>query len=183
MKKLVFITLSVWITAGLQAKDYSVALPSNNLVVRVSVDRQTSYSVFFHGKELIVPSAVSMALSDGSVLGKDAKVKREKTGREAKIIGELVQHIRNLRATNCLMDFCYTADGRLGGCINQSTRIWDIAGPALLVEEAGGVFTDAQGLPIQYMLNESDYGKNYTVAGSNKTLHVQIIQLIKNTEL
>jgi len=79
MKKLFFITLTVLITTGLQAKDYSVASPSNNLEVLVSVDGQITYAVFFHGQEFISPSAVSITLNDGSVLGRDAEVKRAKT--------------------------------------------------------------------------------------------------------
>ena len=62
-----------------------------------------------------------------------------KTERESIIIQNLVKNIRNLRATNCIVDFCYTADGKLGASVNQTTKIWDIAGPALLIEEAGGV--------------------------------------------
>jgi myo-inositol-1(or 4)-monophosphatase len=131
------------------------------------------------------PVVVSQESSLKNVLfsyGIDYSEDPGKTDREVKIIGELVQRIRNLRTTNCLMDFCYIADGRIGGCINQSTRIWDIAGPALIVEEAGGVFTDIQGEPVQYAMNASDYGKNYPVVGTTKKLHASIIQLIKNTE-
>ena len=47
-----------------------------------------------------------------------------KTESETKVIGQLVKNIRNLRGTNCLIDFCYTADGKLGACINQTTKIW-----------------------------------------------------------
>ncbi|MBN1820867.1 MAG: inositol monophosphatase [Prolixibacteraceae bacterium] len=103
------------------------------------------------------------------------------TDFHSKIFRELVKNTRNIRATNCLLDFCYTADGRLGGCINQITKIWDIAGPQLIIEEAGGVFTNTDGTPIKYSLNKTNYNKNYTVAGSNKVLHPQIIELIKNT--
>ena len=74
------------------------------------------------------------------------------TDYHAKIFGELVKSTRNIRATNCLIDFCYTADGRIGGCINQATKIWDIAGPGLIVEEAGGVFTNIDGTPLKLSL-------------------------------
>ncbi|NQU87233.1 MAG: inositol monophosphatase [Mariniphaga sp.] len=102
-----------------------------------------------------------------------------KTDREAKIFGELVKNTRNLRTANCLIDFCYTADGRIGGCINQATKIWDIAGPGLIIKEAGGLFTDTFGKPLDYSINESNYNRNFTVAGGNKILHNQIIELIK----
>lgn len=103
-----------------------------------------------------------------------------KTEREAKIIQQLVLSIRNLRATNCLMDLCYTADGKLGACINQTTKIWDIAGPGLIIEEAGGKVSDIFGNPFDFSLSETNYTRNFTVACSNKILHPEIIRIIKS---
>jgi myo-inositol-1(or 4)-monophosphatase len=105
-----------------------------------------------------------------------------KTERETKLIGSLVKNIRNLRGTNCLIDFCYTADGRIGGCINQTTRIWDIAGPGLIIEEAGGKISDINGENIDYRLDEQNFSRNFTLIGANKVLHKQILTIIKNSE-
>lgn len=106
----------------------------------------------------------------------------KKTDAEARLFGEMVKNTRNLRATNCLIDFCYTAEGRVGGCINQATKIWDIAGPALIVEEAGGIFTCTSGKKLSFAANSNNYGRNYSVAGGNKWLHPQIIEIIENTK-
>lgn len=103
-----------------------------------------------------------------------------KTEREAKIIQQLVLSIRNLRATNCLMDLCYTADGKLGACINQTTKIWDIAGPGLIIEEAGGKVTDIHGNPFDFSLNEDNYSRNFTIACSNKILHPEIVRILNS---
>lgn len=102
-----------------------------------------------------------------------------KTDREAKLIGLLVKNVRNMRATNCLVDFCSTADSRIGGCINQTTKIWDIAGPGLIIKEAGGVVTDILGKYIDYAVDEKNYSHNFTIVGANKILHNQILNLIK----
>lgn len=102
-----------------------------------------------------------------------------KTDRESRIISSLVKKIRNLRSTNSLVDFCYTADGRLGGCVNQTTGIWDIAAPCLIIKEAGGVVTDCEGGEIDFQVNEKNYQKNFTIACSNKTLHPEIMKIIK----
>jgi len=91
----------------------------------------------------------------------------DKTNYETRIIGKLVQKIRNLRCTNSVTDFCYVADGRLGGCINQTTKIWDIAGPYLLIKEAGGIITDHVGNKIKFSLCEDTYAKNYTIMATN----------------
>lgn len=101
-----------------------------------------------------------------------------KTERETKIISQLVQNIRNLRSTNCLIDFCYTADGKLGASINQSTKIWDIAGPSLIIEEAGGKVSDVNGNPFDFSIDENNYARNFTIAASNKKLHGELIRII-----
>lgn len=108
---------------------------------------------------------------------------KTKTEFEVKIMKELVSNVRNLRATNSVVDFCYTADGRSGGFINQSTKIWDIAAPALIVQEAGGVVTDINGEPLNFKVNKSDYLRNFTIVGSNKTLHSKVLKLINRTNV
>jgi myo-inositol-1(or 4)-monophosphatase len=101
-----------------------------------------------------------------------------KTEQESIIMSRLVQNIRNLRSTNCVIDFCYTADGKLGACINQTTKIWDIAGPALIIEEAGGKVTDIQGNPLDFSTDENNFDRNFTIAASNQILHPKVIQII-----
>ncbi|GAB1452605.1 inositol monophosphatase family protein [Draconibacterium sp.] len=101
-----------------------------------------------------------------------------KTENESKIIGKLVKNIRNLRSTNCVIDFCYTADGKLGGCINQTTKIWDIAGPALIIEEAGGKVTDILGDPFDFSLDNTNYDRNFTIVCSNKILHPELVKIV-----
>ncbi|HSO87423.1 MAG TPA: inositol monophosphatase [Draconibacterium sp.] len=103
-----------------------------------------------------------------------------KTEREAKVIQQLVSRIRNLRSTNCIIDLCYTADGKLGACINQTTKIWDIAGPGLIIEEAGGKVTDMQGNLFDFSLNADNYDRNFTIVGSNKLLHSELIKILNN---
>lgn len=103
-----------------------------------------------------------------------------KTELETKVIGNLVKNIRNLRGTNCLIDFCYTADGKLGACINQTTKIWDIAGPGLIIEEAGGKVTDILGKQFDFSLNKTNYSRNFTIVCSNKILHPKLIKIVNH---
>jgi myo-inositol-1(or 4)-monophosphatase len=103
-----------------------------------------------------------------------------KTEREAKVIQQVVSKIRNLRSTNSLIDLCYTADGKLGACMNQTTKIWDIAGPGLIIEEAGGKITDMQGNLFDFSLNADNYDRNFTIVGSNKVLHSVLIRILNH---
>jgi len=102
-----------------------------------------------------------------------------KTEAEVQIIKRLVQRVRNLRSTNCLIDLCFTAEGKLGACINQTTKIWDIAGPTLIMEEAGGIATDLNGKPFDFSLTENNYERNFEIVGSNKFLHTELLSLLQ----
>lgn len=101
---------------------------------------------------------------------------------EVNIIEKIVQNVRNLRADNCLVDYCNTADGRLGASLNQTTKIWDIAAPSLIIEEAGGVVTDIKGKPICFDINKDNYTKNFTIVCSSPDLHPQIMELIQSID-
>jgi myo-inositol-1(or 4)-monophosphatase len=101
-----------------------------------------------------------------------------KIEKETRLIGLMVKNTRNIRGTNSLVDFCTTADGRIGGCINQTNKIWDVAGPELIVEEAGGIVTDVSGLKNDYTISENILTRNFSFVGANSTLHPQILNLI-----
>lgn len=109
----------------------------------------------------------------------DYSDEKRKTELEAKLIGRLVNKVRNLRSTNSVVDFCYTAEGKLGGCLNQTTKIWDIAGPALLIEEAGGKVTDLNGDPFDFSLTDENYQRNFTIIAASKLLHSKLTEIVE----
>ncbi|MFT4250723.1 MAG: inositol monophosphatase family protein [Candidatus Woesearchaeota archaeon] len=102
---------------------------------------------------------------------------KEKLHTDIQNLSEILPRIRNLRATNSAVDFCYVADGRLGGFVNQTTKIWDVAAPQLIIEEAGGVVTDVHGKALVYDFSQVE--KNYTFVAANPVLHKEIISLLK----
>ena len=104
---------------------------------------------------------------------------RRQTRRNVVLLERLVTRSRNLRMTNCLVDFCSTVDGRLGACLNQKTKIWDIAPFVLMLAEAGGVLTDQAGNPIRLELTGPPGVRDYSVVGGSRRLHRQVLALIK----
>jgi myo-inositol-1(or 4)-monophosphatase len=111
--------------------------------------------------------------------GLDASADAQALERQTRLMGLIVKNARNVRLTNCLLDFCYTLDGHLGACVNQNCKIWDIAPACLLFPEAGGKFTDLQGIPIHLDLNPATYLRSYAVVGGNRTLHRKVLSLAK----
>jgi myo-inositol-1(or 4)-monophosphatase len=110
--------------------------------------------------------------------GMDASTDAAATQNAATMLAQLVNRSRNVRATNSLLDCCYTIDGRLGGWVNLATRIWDIAAPHLMLQEAGGVLTDVAGAPIEFRLETEPFDRNYPVVGASRLLHPQILAAI-----
>ena len=87
--------------------------------------------------------------------------------------------VRNTRTTNSLIDFCYTIDGRLGGCINLKTKIWDIVPVSLILPEAGGTFTNLNGEPIPFVLDDRAIDREFAVLAGSKALHRKLLGLIR----
>jgi myo-inositol-1(or 4)-monophosphatase len=101
-----------------------------------------------------------------------------KTDREMKLLARLSKHVRNIRSTNSLYDFCYVADGRVGAAMNQTTKIWDISAALLLIPEAGGIVTDMQGNPIALDIGRETCMQNYTIAAAGKKMHQTLMNII-----
>lgn len=101
-----------------------------------------------------------------------------KTRHEMECMEKLSKFVRNIRSTNALVDYCYTADGRLGAAINQATKIWDIAAAWLIIRQAGGVVTDVKGNEIKFDLSAHGFERNYTIIASGANLHQKILNIL-----
>jgi myo-inositol-1(or 4)-monophosphatase len=111
--------------------------------------------------------------------GIDTSASVEQSRQQTQALHRLVNGVRNTRATNCLLDFCFTIDGRLGGCVNFNTKIWDIAPLALLLPEAGGRLTDVEGRNIVFQPEVEPFDRNYTVLGANEALHPKLLAFLR----
>ena len=106
-----------------------------------------------------------------------------KTESEMEILKKLSKRVRNIRSTNSLVDFCFLADGRLGASLNQSTRIWDIAVPWLMIREGGGRVTDIRGKEIYFDLSATTFDQNYTILASGARLHHTLLKAIETKDI
>ncbi|MBJ7311210.1 inositol monophosphatase family protein [Rugamonas sp. CCM 8940] len=128
------------------------------------------------------PVRVSSCAELGGVLwnvGMDSSPDEGRRRVCAESLVRLLQSVRNVRATNCLLDAAFTADGRIGGVLNHSERLWDIAAPMLIVQEAGGRFTDPQGRPLRLDLSASAAERDYAVLAGAPALHAAVVELLR----
>jgi myo-inositol-1(or 4)-monophosphatase len=98
--------------------------------------------------------------------------------RVDEIVGLFAAFVGQARAVRRLgsaaIDLCYVAAGRMDGFWESDLKAWDIAGGALIVEQAGGRVTDMSGAPFS-----SRAGR---VLASNTFLHDAMLAVIRDFE-
>lgn len=104
----------------------------------------------------------------------------EKTHGEMAALERLVLGIRNLRSSNSAFDMMMVAKGGYGGFLNKTTKIWDNVAPHIIIEEAGGVYTDFDGVPMNYLNAISRSDENFTCCAASPELHKKLQNLIRS---
>ncbi|OHB55135.1 MAG: hypothetical protein A2Y07_01860, partial [Planctomycetes bacterium GWF2_50_10] len=80
---------------------------------------------------------------------------------------------RNLGAT--ALHLAYVAKGSFVATLATSPKLWDITAGALIIERAGGVFTDWNSNPI-FPVDPANYdGTKFNILASNKTAHKELV--------
>ncbi len=102
----------------------------------------------------------------------------QNTRREMQQLAEVVLNCRNLRISNSAFDQMMVARGAYGGCVNRSSRIWDNVAPHIIIEEAGGRYTDFDGAPMVYHPGERAGATPYTWCTAAPVLHARLQELI-----
>ena len=104
--------------------------------------------------------------------------KPEKTHEETKLLGEIILSIRNLRTSNSVFDVLMVVKGSYGGILNRTSKIWDNVAIQSVIEEAGGIYTDFFGKPMDYTNPLTNIMRNYTFCCASPVLHKQLQEII-----
>jgi len=100
------------------------------------------------------------------------------TYKEVALFGEIILHIRNLRTSNSVFDAAAVAKGLYGGLLNRTSKIWDNVAQQIIIEEAGGMYTDFWGKPIDYSDPLTKSKENFTFCAAAPELHKQLQEII-----
>ena len=123
-----------------------------------------------NGKPLRVSSCASL-IDSLLVTGFHYDVQRD----PAELMALFTQFITRARAVRRLgsaaLDLCYVAAGRFEGFWEQKLHPWDVAGGALLVEEAGGRVTGVDGTAYS--------SRSGSVLATNGHVHDQMLDVIR----
>lgn len=101
------------------------------------------------------------------------------TKKELTILGNIINNIQNLRCSNSVYDAMMVASGKFGAYINQRMRIWDVVGPQVIIEEAGGIVTDFYGSELDYSDPVKKAKEHFTYFSASSSLYPQLLKLTK----
>lgn len=140
---------------------------------------EKDHGAYINGKQLFVTSEkeLSNCLIAYHIDGHPDDPKR--TRKESVIFGEVILGARNMRNSGSEpIDGLYVASGKYGALLNQSMKIWDVVAPHIIIEEAGGVYTDFWGEPIDYTNPLTRAKQNFTCCAASRVLHKQLQEII-----
>lgn len=100
------------------------------------------------------------------------------TYEECKGLADIILGIRNLRATGSVFDAIALVKGKYGGYLNRTSKIWDNVGQQIIIEEAGGIYTDFFGNPIDYSNPLKKATDNFTFCAASPILHTKLQKII-----
>jgi myo-inositol-1(or 4)-monophosphatase len=104
----------------------------------------------------------------------------ERTKSECAVMADIILGCRNMRNSGCeALDPMYVAEGRYGGRVNTTSRIWDNVAPQIIAEEAGALWTSVNGSHIDYSYPLTKMEQNFTFCVASPTLHKQLQAIIQ----
>jgi myo-inositol-1(or 4)-monophosphatase len=103
------------------------------------------------------------------------------THKETALLADIILAIRNLRSSNSAYDYALVAKGAYGGYINKTSKIWDNVGPHIVLEEAGGIYTDFYGQPVDYSNPLSKASSNFSMCTAPPALHKQLQAILNHS--
>lgn len=103
----------------------------------------------------------------------------EFTHEECKLLAEIILNIRNLRSSNSVFDVAMVARGKYGAFLNRTSKIWDNVAQQIIIEEAGGIYTDFFGNKIDYSGALEKANDNFTFLAASPELHAKLLEIIK----
>lgn len=105
----------------------------------------------------------------------------ERTRKEASLLGEIILSIRNMRNSGCEpYDGLLVARGSYGALLNQTMKIWDVVAPYIILQEAGSLYTDFWGKPLDFTNPLTRAKQNFTCCTASPRLHKQLQEIIHN---
>jgi myo-inositol-1(or 4)-monophosphatase len=101
-----------------------------------------------------------------------------RTRKECELLAEIILACRSVQNSSSVFDAAMVVKGVYGGFLYQNCKIWDNVAQQILLEEAGAVYTDFFGQPIDYRNPLMKATETFSFCAAPPALHRQLQQII-----
>lgn len=144
---------------------------------------EKGFGTFFNNKKIKIDNDKNNLLSELVSYGIDSNRENPKITRdECKRLAEVILSVRNIRTSGSIFDSVMVLRNKYGAHLSNRGKIWDVVGTQIIIEEAGGLFTDFFGEPMDYKNPLSKVNDNFTFCIGSKKLHEKIQKIINHQE-
>ncbi|RJQ37870.1 inositol monophosphatase [Candidatus Microgenomates bacterium] len=163
---------------GLLNKDRPIAggcsLPFFNEIVVA----ESGEGTYCNGKRLKVTEEINLSSSLIAYAIDSHRENPETTRGECSLLAVIILGIRNLRVSGSVFDSIMVAKGKYGAYLNRTSKIWDNVGQQVIIEEAGGIYTDFLGNKINYSNPLTKATQNFTFCAGSPDIHRQLMNIV-----
>lgn len=142
---------------------------------------EKTFGAYCNGKKIVATKETDLLKTLLAYSIDSQRSHPEITLKEGSLIAQLVLGIQNLRNSGSAYDFCMVAKGIYGGYVTQTSKIWDNVAPQIVMEEAGCIYSDLLGKPIDYSNALKRLHDNYTFCTAPEKLHAKLQSIIHET--
>lgn len=152
-----------------------ISLPFFNEILTA----QKNHGTFCNGKKIYVTKETKLLSSLVAFTTDSHRENPKFTFDEHQILAKITLETRNMRNSGSTFDCVTVAKGKYGAYLNQTSKIWDNIGQHIIIEEAGGLYTDFFGKPMDYSNPLSKANKNFTYCCGAPQIHSQLQKIIR----
>lgn len=98
--------------------------------------------------------------------------------KEAEVLVKIVEEFLLVRNIGSVFDVGMLVKGGYGAVYNNQSQIWDNVAQQIVVEEAGGIYTDFYGKPMDYSRPLTKTKLNYTYCAGAPSVHKKLQEII-----
>jgi myo-inositol-1(or 4)-monophosphatase len=102
----------------------------------------------------------------------------DRTRKECELLAEIILACRSMHASNSVYDAAMVVKGIYGGFLHQNNKIWNNVAQQIVLEEAGVLYTDFFGLPVDYRHPFTKVTETFTFCAAPLAVHCQLQDII-----
>lgn len=152
----------------------AVTLP----VLAETYSAQAGRGAFLNGRRLTIRSDGDLARD---LVSYGIDVHKDDIDRDFRALRLLAPRCRGLRMSNSVFDCMMVAKSAYTAFMHRHNRLWDCVAPQIIIEEAGGIFTDMEGRGLDYTDPAARVSDVYSMLACAPHAHGTIKDLIRES--